>query len=63
MIGLGLTVSNWRAIVGAELEENIVTCYVGGQPVQRFIARQQLRKYATVMETLLGTRPHVTMEV
>jgi hypothetical protein len=42
---------------------NIVTCYLGSQPIQRFVARQQLRKYATVMETLLGTRPRVTMEV
>jgi hypothetical protein len=42
---------------------NIVTCYLRSQPIQRFIARQQLRRYATVLETLLGRRPRVTMEV
>jgi hypothetical protein len=30
---------------------------------QRFIARQQLRKYATVLESLLGSGPRATMEV
>jgi hypothetical protein len=30
---------------------------------QRFIARQQLRKYATVLEPLLGSGPRATMEV
>jgi hypothetical protein len=30
---------------------------------QRFIARQQLRKYATVLEPLLGSGPRSTMEV
>jgi hypothetical protein len=29
----------------------------------RFIARQQLRKYATVLEPLLGSGPRATMEV
>jgi hypothetical protein len=39
----------------------IVTCYLGSQPIRRFIARQQLCKYATVMETLLGTRKVFSM--
>jgi hypothetical protein len=30
---------------------------------QRFIAGQQLRKYATVLEPLLGSGPRTTMEV
>jgi hypothetical protein len=30
---------------------------------QRFVARQQLRKYARVLEPLLGSSPHATMEV
>jgi hypothetical protein len=30
---------------------------------QRFIARQQLRKYVTVLEPLLGIGPRATMEV
>jgi hypothetical protein len=30
---------------------------------QRFIARQQLRKYTTVLEPLLGIGPRATMEV
>jgi hypothetical protein len=30
---------------------------------QRFIARQQLRKYATVLEPLVGSGPRATMEV
>jgi hypothetical protein len=30
---------------------------------QRFIARQQLRKYAIVLEPLLGSRLRATMEV
>jgi ribosomal protein S14 len=34
----------------------IDTCYLESQPIQRFVATQQLRKYATVMQTLLGTR-------
>jgi hypothetical protein len=44
-------------------EDNIVTCYLRSQPIQRFVAGQQLRRYATVLETLLGSRPRVTMEV
>jgi hypothetical protein len=42
---------------------HIVTCYLRSQPIQRFIARKQLCKHATILETLLGSRPHVTMEV
>jgi hypothetical protein len=42
---------------------NIVTCYLRSQPIERFVAGQQLRRYATVLETLLGDRPRVTMEV
>jgi hypothetical protein len=33
------------------------------QAYQRFIARQQLRKYAAVLERLLGSGPRATMEV
>jgi hypothetical protein len=40
-----------------------VTRYLRNQPIQRFIARQQLRKHATILETLLGSSPRVTMEV
>jgi hypothetical protein len=40
-----------------------VTCYLRRQPIQRFIARQQLRKHATVLETLLGSSPRVNNEV
>jgi hypothetical protein len=32
----------------------IVTCYPGSQPIQRFIARRQLCKYATILQALLG---------
>jgi hypothetical protein len=42
---------------------NIVTCYLRSQPIQRFIARQQLGKHATVLEPLLGSSPRATMEV
>jgi hypothetical protein len=41
----------------------IVTCSLGSQPIRRFIARQQLCKYTTIMETLLGSSHRVTMEV
>jgi hypothetical protein len=40
----------------------IVTRYLRSQPIQRFVARQQLRKHATILETLLGSSPRVTME-
>jgi hypothetical protein len=43
--------------------QDTVKCYLRSQPIQRFIARQQLRKHATVLETLLGSRPRLTMEV
>jgi hypothetical protein len=43
--------------------KHIVTRYLRSQPIQRFIARQQLRKHATILETLLGNSPRVTMEV
>jgi hypothetical protein len=39
--------------------EHIVTCYLRSQPIQRFVAGQQLRSYATVLETLLGSRPRI----
>jgi hypothetical protein len=39
-----------------------VTCHLRSQPIQRFIARQQLRKHATILETLLGSSQRVTME-
>jgi hypothetical protein len=42
---------------------HIVTCHLRSQPIERFVAGQQLRRYATVLETLLGSRPRVTMEV
>jgi hypothetical protein len=42
---------------------NIVTCYLGSQPIQRFVARQQLRNTQQVLEKLLGSRPRVTMEI
>jgi hypothetical protein len=35
----------------------IVTCHLRSQPIERFVAGQQLRRYAT------GSRPRVTMEV
>jgi hypothetical protein len=41
----------------------IVTCHLRSRPIERFVAGQQLRRYATVLETLLGSRPRVTMEV
>jgi hypothetical protein len=37
--------------------------YLGSQPIRRFIARRQLCKYATILQKLLGSRPHVTMEI
>jgi hypothetical protein len=40
----------------------IVTCHLSSQPIQRFVAGQQLHKY-TIIETLLGSRPRVTMEI
>jgi hypothetical protein len=46
-----------------ECAHYIVTRYLRSQPIQRFIARQQLRKHATILETLLGSSPRVTMEV
>jgi hypothetical protein len=42
---------------------DIVMHYLRSQPIQRFIARQQLRKHATMLETLLGSSMRVTMEV
>jgi hypothetical protein len=43
--------------------ESIVTCYLGSHPIKRFVARQQLRKYATILQALLGSRSSVTMEI
>jgi hypothetical protein len=42
---------------------SIVTSHLSSQPIQRFVARQQLRKYATIMQALLGGRSRVTMEI
>jgi hypothetical protein len=44
------------------MHNNIVTCHLRSQPIERFIARQQLRNMQQVLETLLGSRPRVTME-
>jgi hypothetical protein len=33
----------------------IVTCFLGSRPIQRFVARQQLCKYATILQALLGS--------
>jgi hypothetical protein len=40
-----------------------ITCHLGSQPIQRFVARQQLRNTQQVLEKLLGCRPRVTMEI
>jgi hypothetical protein len=42
---------------------HIVTCHLSSQPIERFVARQQLCKYATIMQTLLGSSYRVTMEI
>jgi hypothetical protein len=42
---------------------SIVTCHLRSQPIERFVAGQQLRRYTTVLETLLGSSPRLTMEV
>jgi hypothetical protein len=42
------------------LLKDIVTCHLRSQPIQRFVAGQQLRN---TQEVLLGSRPRVTMEV
>jgi hypothetical protein len=39
-----------------------VTCHLRCQPIQRFVAGQQLRNTQQVLEKLLGSRPRVTME-
>jgi hypothetical protein len=41
----------------------IVTCFLGSKPIQRFVARQQLCKYATIMQALLGSRSLLTMGI
>jgi hypothetical protein len=38
-------------------------CYLRSQPIERFIARQQLCKHAKVLEPLIGSSLHATMEV
>jgi hypothetical protein len=35
---------------------NIVTCHLRSQPIQRFVAGQQLRNTQQVLEKLLGSR-------
>jgi hypothetical protein len=50
---------HYKIIIG----QYIVTCYLESQPIRRSIARQQLCKYTTIMETLLGSSYRVTMEV
>jgi hypothetical protein len=37
-------------------------CHLRSQPIQRFVAGQQLRNTQQVLEKLLGSRPQVTME-
>jgi hypothetical protein len=34
---------------------DIVTCFLGSQPIRRFIARRQLSKYTTILQALLGS--------
>jgi hypothetical protein len=34
---------------------DIVTCFLGSRPIQRFVATQQLCKYATILQALLGS--------
>jgi hypothetical protein len=41
----------------------IVTCHLSSQPIQRFVARQQLRKHATILQALLGSHSRITMEI
>jgi hypothetical protein len=41
----------------------IVTSHLSSQPIQRFVTRQHLCKHATIMQALLGSRPHVTMDL
>jgi hypothetical protein len=42
-------------LVSLNLSDGIVTCFLGNQPIQRFVARQQLCKYATILQALLGS--------
>jgi hypothetical protein len=37
-------------------------CHLRSQPIQAFVAGQQLRNTQQVLEKLLGSRPRVTME-
>jgi hypothetical protein len=39
-----------------------VTCHLSSQPIQRFVARQQLRNTQQVFEKLLGSCSRITME-
>jgi hypothetical protein len=57
------TFNPYRSRILFPTGEYIVTCYLRRHPIQRFIARKQLRKHATVLEPLLGSSPRVTMEV
>jgi hypothetical protein len=41
----------------------IVTCFLESQPIRRFIARRQLCEYATILQALLGSLSHITMEI
>jgi hypothetical protein len=46
-----------------EVHHNTVTCYLRSQPIQRFIAGQQLHNTQQALEKLLGSRPRLTMEI
>jgi hypothetical protein len=43
--------------------KHTVTCFLGSQPIRRFIARRQLCKYATILQALLASLSRVTMEI
>jgi hypothetical protein len=45
----------WIGLLSQREKNNIVTCYLGSQSIQRFIARRQLCKYATTLQALLDS--------
>jgi hypothetical protein len=56
--------TGWSPVQGVlSTVYNIVTCYLGSQPIQRFVAGQQLRNTQQALEKLLGSRTRVTMEI